>query len=44
MRRRLPSRGSIGSWDRSQGQVMAGLDNRRRCEWNVLKRIYELVT
>src|SRR5207249_604540 len=23
------------AWDRSQGQVMAGLDNRRRCEWNV---------
>lgn len=30
------------AWDRSQGQVMAGLDNRRRCEWNVYsKRIYE---
>jgi lysozyme len=23
------------AWDRSQGKVMAGLDNRRRCEWNV---------
>src|ERR1700734_3219832 len=23
------------AWDRSQGKVMAGLDNRRHCEWDV---------
>jgi lysozyme len=23
------------AWDRSQGKVMAGLDKRRQCEWNV---------
>ena len=23
------------AWDRSQGKVMAGLDNRRQCEWNI---------
>jgi GH24 family phage-related lysozyme (muramidase) len=30
------------AWDRSQGKVMAGLDNRRQCEWNVYANgIYE---
>jgi len=23
------------AWDRSQGKVMAGLDKRRQCEWNI---------
>ncbi len=26
------------AWDRSQGKVMPGLDNRRNCEWNVFSQ------
>jgi len=26
------------SWNKSQGKVMKGLDNRRQCEWDVYSR------
>lgn len=26
------------SWNKSQGKVMKGLDNRRQCEWNVYSK------
>ena len=30
------------AWNKSQGQVMKGLDNRRQCEWNVYtKGVYQ---
>ena len=30
------------AWNKSQGKVMKGLDNRRRCEWQVFTRaVYE---